>query len=136
MSGKLIDRLETYMTYKGLNNNQITVKAGLSVGLIGKSRETRKGLHSDSIEKILYAFSDLNGDWLLSGRGEMIFAIENSPPGTKSFCPDCKIKDRTIEERDKRIADLERLTRVQADFIDVLKEASPISNTGQKRKAG
>jgi hypothetical protein len=96
-----------------------------------KTGKLQIGIHFISI--LLIKYPEVNGDYILTGRGDV---FSNSPPGTKIFCPDCKIKDRTIEEKDKRIADLERLTRVQADFIDVLKEASPISNTGQKRKAG
>ena len=30
----ITERLQSYMTYKGLNPNKITVEAGLSVGLI------------------------------------------------------------------------------------------------------
>jgi len=68
----LTERLQIYMDYKGLNYNQVTVQAGLSVGQIGKAIKTNKGLHSDSIEKILNTYRDLNSEWLLIGSGDML----------------------------------------------------------------
>lgn len=59
------------MKYKGLNDNQITVEAGISNGLIGKARK-RGSLSQDNISKILYTYNDLNGHWWLTGIGEMI----------------------------------------------------------------
>lgn len=69
------ERLQQFMDYKGLNANKITVNAGLSVGLIGKAKNGVKGLNAASIEKILYAYPDLDANWLLTGRGEMLKAM-------------------------------------------------------------
>lgn len=68
----IIDRLEQFMDSQGINNNQMTVKAGLSVGLIGSARKKRTGLHSNNIEKILHAYPELNPSWLITGRGKML----------------------------------------------------------------
>ncbi|MCD7850423.1 MAG: hypothetical protein LUH63_12265 [Parabacteroides sp.] len=68
----LIDRLEIFMETFKLNNNQLSSRAGLSNGLLGKARKNRSAMNSDSIEQILYAFPELDADWLLTGRGEMI----------------------------------------------------------------
>ena len=69
--GNFIERLQYYMQEKGINDNQMTVNAGLSVGLIGKAKGSNKGMNAINIEKILLAYPDLNPDWLLTGRGEM-----------------------------------------------------------------
>ncbi len=68
---KFIERLDAFMQEEGINDNQMTVNAGLSVGLIGKCRKNGSGMASDSIEKILHAYPDLSADWLITGRGEM-----------------------------------------------------------------
>ncbi|GEP52342.1 hypothetical protein FNO01nite_30140 [Flavobacterium noncentrifugens] len=68
----IIDRLDEYMKIKNLNDNQVTKDAGLSNGLIGKSRKAAKGLHSDTIEKILLTYGDLNPVWFLLNRGEIL----------------------------------------------------------------
>ncbi|WP_189337100.1 S24 family peptidase [Flavobacterium laiguense] len=60
------------MECKGLNPNNITVDAGLSVGLIGKAIKNSAGLNSDTIEKILHSYIDLNPIWFVLGEGEML----------------------------------------------------------------
>lgn len=68
----ITERLQTYMAHKGLNPNKITVDAGLSNGLIGRAIKGNSGLNSDTIEKILYTYSDLNPEWFLMEVGQMI----------------------------------------------------------------
>lgn len=70
--GNFIERLQYYMKNKGINDNQMTVSAGLSVGLIGKAKGSIRGMNAINIEKILLAYPDLNSDWLLTGRGDML----------------------------------------------------------------
>lgn len=74
MKGKLMERLDQYMAYAGLNDNRLTVLSGLTVGIINSARKRKKGMASDNIEKILMACKDLNARWLLTGEGEMLDA--------------------------------------------------------------
>ena len=67
-----IERLQYFMEKKGINDNQMTVNAGLSVGLIGKAKVSGKGMSSMNIEKILLAYPELSADWLLTGAGSML----------------------------------------------------------------
>ena len=64
------DRLDKYMNVNNLNDNQMTRKAGLSIGSLGKQRKGSRGLSNESIAKILLAYSDLSAEWLLTGKGE------------------------------------------------------------------
>lgn len=82
-----IERLQYYMQEKGINDNQMTVNAGLSVGLIGKAKGSNKGMNATNIEKILLAYPDLNPDWLLTGRGKMCKMQEESSPQPKDTLP-------------------------------------------------
>ena len=68
----ITERLQKYMEYSNLNPNKITVDAGLSVGLIGRAIKNDSGLNSETIEKILITYTDLNPEWFVSGNGEMI----------------------------------------------------------------
>lgn len=72
-----IERLQYFMKKEGINDNQITVNAGLSVGLIGKAKNSGKGMNAANIEKILLTYPTLNADWLLTGRGEMFSKNNN-----------------------------------------------------------
>lgn len=50
---RIIDRLDEYMLINGLNDNQVTVNCGLSVGLIGQARKGKSDIGKKSVEKIL-----------------------------------------------------------------------------------
>lgn len=69
---KKIDRLDKYMIYKGLNDNKITIKTGITNGVIGKSRQEGRDLSSKTLEVILKYYTDLNPAWLLTGEGDML----------------------------------------------------------------
>lgn len=73
------------MKYKGVNDNQVTLSAGLSVGLLGKAKSGGKGMSSNNIEKILLAYPELSSEWLLTGRGEMLSEEEKSEEPITSF---------------------------------------------------
>ena len=64
-------RLDKFMTYKGLNDNKLTVETGISNGLIGKARK-RGSLSQENISKILYTYNELDANWLLTGEGNML----------------------------------------------------------------
>ena len=64
-------RLDAFITYSGLNDNRLTLECGISNGLIGKAR-LRGSLSQDNISKILKNYSQLDANWLMTGRGEMI----------------------------------------------------------------
>lgn len=70
------ERLDKFMKFKGLNDNQITVEVGISNGLIGKGRK-RGTLSQDNISKILQKYPELNAHWWFTGKGNMILTPDD-----------------------------------------------------------
>ena len=68
---RFIDRLEAFMKAEGLNADKVTVAAELSNGLLGKALKTRGSMNSDSVERILCAYTNLSAEWLMTGKGTM-----------------------------------------------------------------
>ena len=101
--GNFIERLQYYMQKKGINDNQMTVNAGLSIGLIGKAKSSKKGMNSTNIEKILLACPDINPDWLLTGRGEMLKTKRTSEeyPSHQESVSDHKVTQISTTEQTK-----------------------------------
>lgn len=97
-----IDRIQYFMLQTGINNNQMTVAAGLSVGLIGRAIKSKSGLNSDSIEKILYAYPELNPNWLLTGRGEMLITNKQEEINAKA---NAKVNAKVASKNDKSLDD-------------------------------
>ena len=98
--GSFIERLQYYMQEKGINDNQMTVNAGLSVGLIGKAKSSTKGMNATNIEKILLAYPDLNSDWLLTGRGDMLKT--ERPPMQQTTTQECSTRDKITKNEANR----------------------------------
>lgn len=107
----IIDRLEKLMDAYRLNNNSLTVRADLSVGLIGRARKERKGLHSDTILKILNTMPEVNVEWFIMGKGE---PMKSGMP-LKLFAAD---GPRRLLEASQRVKDnLERPVRQATDTL-------------------
>ena len=82
-------RLDMFMKYRGLNDNKISVTAGISNGLIGKGRK-RGGISQENISKLIAAYPELNANWLLTGQGDMLrgqSAPEVAPPPSEPAFP-------------------------------------------------
>lgn len=69
---RCIDRFDKYMIYSGLNDNQVTKDAELSVGTIGKSRQENRDLSNRVLNKLLQVYPEISRVWLLTGEGQML----------------------------------------------------------------
>lgn len=113
----IIERLEKYMDFKQLNPNKVTVEAGLSVGLLSKSKKKNGGLNSDTIEKILYTYTDLSPEWFLTGRGEMLKAEhENQEPEVTIIKGNRKTRDSILEIQEIPLYDYEATAGLSGFF--------------------
>ena len=112
MGENFIERLLAFMADAGINDNQMTVAAGLSVGAIGKIKLGKsKGMNSANIEKILHTYPQLSGEWLMTGRGEM-YRTEDSNgveiKGNNELITIIREQAEEIGQLKERIAQLER----------------------------
>ena len=90
------------MIANNLNDNQITVNCGLSVGLLGKARQGKSDLGKKAIEKILIFYQNINRTWLLTGEGEML----------KNDIPQLVEQSLTNDERSRFLSMLESQQRM------------------------
>ena len=67
MQERIIDRLTKWMSEHGINDNQLTNMADLSVGLLGNSRKEGRDIGKKATEKILSVLPDIDRNWLLTG---------------------------------------------------------------------
>ena len=85
---RIIDRLDIYIREKGINDNQVTVNANLSVGLLNNARKGGSDIGKKAIEKILSYYQDLNRVWLITGEGNMLVSKTVEPDRTFSLRTD------------------------------------------------
>lgn len=69
---KIIHRLQEYVKCKHITLNQISVSIGASNSYFSKMAKNDGSIGEEVIRKILLFYDDLEADWLLTGRGEML----------------------------------------------------------------
>ena len=69
---KIIDRLKYYLDNQQDNFNKLSIKIGVSNSYFSKMYKNKGDLGEDIIKKILLLYENLNPEWLLIGKGEML----------------------------------------------------------------
>lgn len=96
---RVIDRFDSYMKYKGLNDNQVTKDLELSNGLLGKSRKKDRDMSRKIANSATNFYSDLSAAWLLSGEGSMLVNNSANPSDTSAPAAPSSVQ----EEEDNRV---------------------------------
>lgn len=68
------ERVILYLKNKGIGQTAFESNTGLSRGVLAQ----KSGLNATSLEKILLACDDLNPEWLITGKGEMLKSNKTS----------------------------------------------------------
>jgi len=106
------ERIRQITEYYNISIRQFEQKISVSEGLIHKALARKSGLKSDTLAKIMDIFPQINPDWLLLGKGEM---LRGSVPETPS--------DATLSALLDRISDLAQdVGRLQAENAELKKE--------------
>ncbi|MDD2284770.1 MAG: bZIP transcription factor [Paludibacter sp.] len=62
------ERIAEYLLFKGISRYRFYKDTGLSNGFLDKAGS----INSDNCEKICYCYPEINPEWLLTGKGEML----------------------------------------------------------------
>lgn len=130
---KIIHRLASYIEFKGISLNSFDKSIGVANGYIGKQIKNEASIGADIIEKIISIYTDLNLEWLFSGKGEMI-----KKEGEKSYSPPEHYEKRIISVQEETINTLQKYNRHLEEENQNLKkqlEKEKPAESGQKRKA-
>lgn len=68
----IVEKLKEYLAQKMIPISLAEKKIGLSNGSLSKPFNTGTTIKTDTLEKFLNHFSDINPDWLLKGKGQML----------------------------------------------------------------
>lgn len=121
--GKMLsffDRLDMFLKFRNLNDNQVTINTGIGNGIIGKGRK-RGSLSQDNISKLLLSFPELNANWLFTGNGEML-SDQIQVPVTNSF----KLRtDTELDQQQVPLFEMEAAAGILSIENDVNKQVTP-----------
>lgn len=93
---RVIDRFDSYMKYKGLNDNQVTKDLELSNGLLGKSRKKDRDMSRKIANSATNFYSDLSAAWLLSGEGSMLVNSSANPSDTSAPATPSSVQEEDV----------------------------------------
>ncbi len=68
----LIERIYQVSDFKNDSIYKISKEIGVSNGYFSKTRQKKGSVSSNIIEKIVNYYPDLNVEWLITGKGEML----------------------------------------------------------------
>lgn len=92
-------------------SNRLGLKSNSVITRIVKDPE--RGMSLELLQKILLEFVEINADWLVTGRGEMLAKREEKTPAVAQAgpCAQCALKD-------ERIRDLTAMIEMKNEVID------------------
>ncbi len=107
------ERIIQFLEYKGITKNKFYVETGISNGTLDKV----SGLSLETVEKFYNVYPEINPDWLITGRGEMIKSEKNLSIITNNR----KTQDGKVDEQEIPLYDFE----ATAGLKDLFNSDSP-----------
>ncbi|MBO7637007.1 MAG: hypothetical protein J6S89_10575 [Paludibacteraceae bacterium] len=104
----ILARLQQFMEHEKLTAYQVNKDSGLCKGLLINAFTNQRGLTTSTLEAILNAYPQLNANWLIVGRGEML-----NPE------PDATVP---LSVTQKHIQDLEELKKHCVEMIKSIQQ--------------
>jgi hypothetical protein len=83
----LQDRLAKVLQYSGLSANKMSALIGLTHGYFGKIVAGNYKPNSEILERILQEYPDIDGNWLLTGKGQMLISSQSAISEASSNAP-------------------------------------------------
>ena len=114
----ILARLQQFMDHEDLTAYQVNKDSGLCKGLLINAFAKQQGLTTSTLEAILNAYPQLNANWLIVGRGEMLNPEPDAavPPSvTKKHIQDLDELQNQCVEMIKTIQQMKKKTQEEAD---------------------
>lgn len=101
-----LQRLKIYIDYKGLTNKDFEISVGFSNGAFASQLKNNRTIGVDKLENILLVYPEINGDWLLTGKGEMLRTEGSAGPPSADQAEILELlrwKVERLEEENKKL---------------------------------
>ncbi len=134
---KAVERLFKYLKYKGIPHTRFEKEIGLSNGYLNTQLKRGADLGEGVILKVIENSLDLNMEWLLTGKGEMVKSREsasqvNEPAAAYGKCGQCDLMKRVIDSQDTAI----QLLRAELKRCGCSDKDDLQGNGHQRKEAG
>lgn len=110
-----LKRIKAYLDHKSIKINAFEKSVGLSNGSFGGQLKRNRSMGIDKLENILKMYPDLNANWVMTGKGDMLLSAHEETPKVEQLTYERTIEslNRVIIAQQKTIAALEKLIECQ-----------------------
>lgn len=108
INNALIERLEQLMEYKSLNQHSLSKEIGFSYSTVNKYCNKKSNtIDFELIYRLVSQYSDIDANWLIQGKGEMLQNNEPSENRMNKLIDTITFQQDTIKNLQARIKELE-----------------------------
>ncbi|MBT0573695.1 peptidase S24 [Riemerella anatipestifer] len=112
-----VSRIKEFIEYKGISVRGFEESVGFSNGSFASQYKNNRTIGVDKVENILREYTEINPEWLLTGRGSMLKgAHENKDSGIIIHRGNRKTRDAIHETQDVPLYDIEATAGLQSLF--------------------
>lgn len=108
INNAFIERLEQLMEYKSLNQHSLSKEIGFSYSTVNKyCNKKSNAIDFELIYRLVSQYSDIDANWLIQGKGEMLQNNEPSENRMNKLIDTITFQQDTIKNLQARIKELE-----------------------------
>lgn len=108
INNAFIERLEQLMEYKSLNQHSLSKEIGFSYSTVNKYCNKKSNtIDFELIYRLVSQYSDIDANWLIQGKGEMLQNNEPSEDRMNKQIDTITFQQDTIKNLQARIKELE-----------------------------
>ena len=98
------ERIKIFLEHKGISKNAFCKATGFANGFLDKN----SNIGSDKFERIIEVFPDVNPEWLINGKGDMLRSIDSIQHQISKSC---------VENNSHDIIDQNQITLFLKDLL-------------------
>jgi transaldolase len=124
-----LHRIKKYLDFKGISVSAFEKNLSFSNGSFASQLKKSKTMGVDKLEHILNKHTDLDANWLLTGKGQMIKKNKTEPLNTEKTTfkeglnsNDVVLLEKDLESARKELESQKYIIELQKDAIDKFKE--------------
>lgn len=129
---KAIERIKQYIDFKGVSNRSFELENDLSNGYIATQLKRNADLGEGVLNKILDNCLDIDSEWLLTGKGQMLKRVSNSEI-QEDIVEILKENSRLLKEK---IELIERLSKLESENAELRTKLDIASKSTDRRATG
>lgn len=124
----IVEKLKKYIDFKGIPVSIAEKEIGVSNSSLSKPFKAKTTIKTDTLEKFLFFYSDINPEWLLTGKGSMIANQKIVNSDRDQIIDDLiRFQRQRIKELEKEVEGLKKEAKLDNPLLYVAEPAEKLN---------